>query len=86
MGQYVQISIPLFLSIVNYFVDRAKEETDHPEEYEWIRSQLYKKVDAMYRHDLYTTYKTSKDPVKSESARQEYLDEVGMRESFRYKR
>lgn len=49
-----------------------------------IKKGLEEKIDSMVKHDLYTKYKTAATEIEREKARQEYLDKVGMRDSFRW--
>lgn len=49
-----------------------------------IKKELGKKLDALVRHEKYTRYKMSKDPIERETARKEYLDAIGMNNDFRW--
>ena len=49
-----------------------------------IVRQLEDKHRKVYNHLLYTTSKTAKSEEEREEARQKYLDEVGMKDSYRY--
>lgn len=69
----VQIDIALFLQIWRYF---ELDDENHVKE---IREGLNRKIEALYRHELYSKYKQG-----NEEARKKYLDEVLMRESFRW--
>lgn len=42
------------------------------------------KLDAMMRHDLYSLYKSGADEKIRAKARQEYLDAIGLFDSFRW--
>ena len=46
--------------------------------------KLKKKFEAMVKRDLYTKYKTVPTEEEREKARQEYLEKVGMHQSFRW--
>lgn len=74
----VQISEELFISIACYHL------LGHTDEEEFIRSGLENKLDAIKRHELYTQSKTAESEAERERARQDYLDEIGMRRSFRW--
>lgn len=45
---------------------------------------LSKKVDALQANAAYTTYKTARTPEEREKARQAYLDQREIPESFRW--
>ena len=45
---------------------------------------MKEKSEATMRHSLYSIYKTTEDPIKKETARQIYLDRIGMRKDFRW--
>ena len=49
-----------------------------------IKKGLEEKMEAMVRRDLYTKYKTAPTEEERETARQEYLEKVGMHRSFRW--
>lgn len=80
MSKNVQIPQELFFELVRYFV---LEDTSN-ERYKAILDGLEGKIDQMVKHELYTASKTAKTPEERETARQQYLDKVGMRESFRW--
>ena len=42
------------------------------------------KLEAMMRHDLYSLYKTGANEETRAKARQEYLDAIGLSDSFRW--
>ena len=42
------------------------------------------KLEAMVRHEWYAKYKTAPTPEEREAARQRYLDERGVPQSFRW--
>lgn len=49
-----------------------------------IEKGVYDKLDRKTNHDLYTKSKTAATPEQREAARQEYLDRIGVPESFRW--
>lgn len=49
-----------------------------------IKSQIETKMGKLKARELYSTYKSSCDPVLREKARKEYLDFIGMSEDWRY--
>lgn len=73
MSKKVQIDMALFLQIWRYF---ELDDENHVKE---IREGLNRKIEALYRHELYSKYKQG-----DKEARKKYLDEVLMRESFRW--
>lgn len=80
MAKNVQIPLELFLELVRYFV---LEDTTE-ERYKAISDALSTKFDKMVNHELYSAYKTAETPAEREKARQQYLDRIGMRDSFRW--
>ena len=74
----VLISQKLFLDIYTYF------ELDIHDNEDEIRRGLNDKLDAMVMHDTYTQYKTAPTDEEREMARQQYLDEKGIRKDFRW--
>lgn len=80
MAKNVQISQELFFDLVRYFI---LDDTSEPR-LNAIQRGLEDKVDNMVKHELYTASKTADTAEEREKARQQYLDKVGMRESFRW--
>lgn len=74
----VQIPLTLFLKLYDYVV--LGEYQFHDD----IVRQLEEKHRKIYNHLLYTTSKTAKSEDEREEARLKYLDEVGMKNSYRY--
>ena len=74
----VQIPYELFVDLVLYHLNG---EDDFDEE---IRQGLEQKLEAMVRHELYAKYKTALTPEEREEARQRYLDERGILQSYRW--
>lgn len=75
----VQIPYETLFSLFRYFLIEPNEK-DHKA----IENALNAKLEAMIRHDLYTKYKTAPTEEEKEKARQEYLDRIGMLDSFRW--
>ena len=67
------IDIELFMQIYKFF---EFDDTSHITD---IKRALNEKIDALYRHELY-----SKAKQGDEDARQRYLDEVGVPKDFRW--
>ena len=76
----VQISEQLFVELVKYFLLDVQDDKNT----KYICKGLSDKMDAIIKRDLYTKYKTAVTPEEQEKARLEYLDMIGMSESFRY--
>lgn len=80
MSKNVQISQELFLELVRHFcLDDTSEARS-----EAIRDALEEKLDKLVKHELYSKSKTALTTEERETARQQYLDKVGIRESFRW--
>ena len=74
----IQIPVSLFIKLCQYFCLDMDVDTED------IKKELDKKMDAVYRRNLYTTYKTASSDEEKEDARQKYLDEKGVPQSFRW--
>lgn len=70
------------------FVDLYVYACRHSEPDDLQFKRLYtgvrKKLEAMMRHDLYSLYKSGADEEIRAKARQEYLDAIGLPDSFRW--
>lgn len=82
MAKEKQIQIPekLFVDMAKYFL----LEQEDTELREIIKKGLTDKLEANIRHSLYTTSKTAPTAEEREKARKEYLDRIGVPESFRW--
>ena len=80
MAKNVQISQELFLELVRYFCLDDTSET----RYKAISDALETKLDKLVKHELYSTSKTAETPEERETARQQYLDKVGIHKDFRW--
>ena len=74
----MQISEELFIALLKHHLVEIDDVL--PE----IKKGLEEKLGAMVRRDLYTKYKTAPTEEEREKARQEYLEKVGMHQSFRW--
>ncbi len=74
----VQISKKLFYSLLAYHLMDMEEYL--PE----IEKGLEEKLEAMVKHQLYSSYKTVPTEEEREKARKEYLDKIGMHKDFRW--
>ena len=80
MGKNVQIEQELFFDLIKYFCLDDMTETRHND----ISKRLEAKLDKMFKHELYTKYKTAPTEQEREQARKEYLDKVGIHKDFRW--
>lgn len=74
----VQIPYDLFLALLQHHLMMEDGYEDE------IRYGLEQKLEAMVRHELYAKYKTALTPEEREAARQRYLDEHGIPQSYRW--
>lgn len=74
-----QIPTATLYSLLRYFLIEKTEEDEKA-----IIKALESKLEGMVRHDLYTKSKVAETEEEREKARQEYLDRIGMRDSFRW--
>lgn len=74
----VQIPYDLFLALLQHHLMMEDGYEDE------IRYGLEQKLEAMVRHELYAKYKTALTPEEREAARQRYLDERGIPQSYRW--
>ena len=76
----VKIDFESFVRLVRYFcMDEHTEDL-----YKACKADIEGKMDKLYRHELYSQSKQAESPQEREQARQKYLDEIGMKDSFRY--
>ena len=78
MRKNIQISYELFISLVKYF------SLEQYNLYDDIEKDLQLKLDRLVLHDIYTKSKTGRSEEEKEMARKQYLDKVGIAESFRW--
>lgn len=80
----VQISEELFHLIAYYFINDCGTPCEYYEDvHEAIKEGIDKKVEAMVRRQIFSDYKTATNATEREKFRQEYLNRVGVLESFR---
>ena len=83
-GNNVQIPFTLFRDTFRYFFFGVGREDDSPEA-DAIRRALQDKLAASKKRNLYTRSKDPRlTPAEREEARQQYLDLVGITDSFRW--
>lgn len=75
----VQIDESLFKKICFYFGSLPTERTPLEEE---IFEGLYEKLNARVRRNKFTAYKTAAPGEERDQARKDYLDEIGVTESY----
>lgn len=70
------------------FVDLYVYACRHPEyedlQFKRLCADVKRKLEAIMRHDLYSLYKSGADEKTRSKARQEYLDAIGLPNSFRW--
>lgn len=80
MSKNVQIPQELFIALCRVYLlgddDRSLNNG--------IRRALEAKLEALQRHEQFTTYKTADTPEERQKARRRYLDSVGIPEDFRW--
>lgn len=80
MGKNIQIDAALYGELVRYHILQQKNVDIERS----IYNKLMEKHERMMRHEIYTKARLSKSAKEREEARKQYLDMVGMRDSFRY--
>ena len=78
----IQIPEDLYELMTSYINDHY--DPRDAKRYQAIKHGIKRKEEARKKHSLYTVYKCDASSERRELARQLYLDEVGMRESFRW--
>lgn len=76
----IQITEDLFVMLVKYHLCDLRD----PEQENAIKTALKDKLDALVKHNLYTTFKTAKTPQEREAARQKYLEGIGLHKDWRW--
>ena len=79
MQKSVQIDSELFIQIYKYF-ESCRDNSSQTSE---IYSQLDYKLNKLISRELFSKYKRAATAEEREQARQQYLDHVGMLNSFR---
>lgn len=81
MPKNVQISFDLFLQLVRYHYFHSEDEQLQGS----IEKGIQDKLEAMIKHDLYSVYSNKQlSDAERDAARREYLDRIGLRDSFRW--
>ncbi len=77
----IQIDYDLFLSIVAYISEHADPQDPKLKN---ISAGIHEKLDAIERRTLFTAYKMAPSAEERETARQRYLELMGIPKSFRW--
>ena len=77
----IRIDYSLFVDLYVYAC-RHSEQDDL--QFKRLYAGVHRKLKAMMHHDLYSLYKSGADKVTRAKARQEYLDAIGLSDSFRW--
>jgi hypothetical protein len=80
MAKNVQIPLETFVALCKVHLMGVDDKNT----LEGIKKALEGKLDALVRHDTYSTYKTADSLQEREAARQRYLDKVGVPKDFRW--
>lgn len=86
MNKNIQISAVTFL-LTEYILENFYIETNSEAEemiLKKVKNAFKEKSEKIKRSEAYTKYKTAATADEKESARQEYLDLVGIHKSFRW--
>jgi hypothetical protein len=76
----VQIPLETFIALCKVHLMGA----DNTDTLQAIKTSLESKLDALVKHNTYTTYKTAATDEERKQARQEYLESVGIPKNFRW--
>ena len=79
--QSILLDYDLFVDLYVYAC-RHSEQDDL--QFRRLCAGVRRKLEAMMRHDLYSLYKTGANEETRAKARQEYLDAIGLSDSFRW--
>ena len=77
----ILLDYDLFVDLYVYAC-RHSEQDDF--QFKRLSAGVRRKLEAMMRHDLYSLYKSGADEKTRAKARQEYLDAIGLSDSFRW--
>ena len=69
---------------VDLYVYACRHSEQEDLQFKRLNAGVRKKIEAMMRHDLYSLYKTGVNEEIRAQARQEYLDAIGLSDSFRW--
>ncbi len=77
----IQIEYSFFLDLISYAF--MHEDSEDPA-YQRISAAFRRKLEAMERHYLYSLYKSGATEEIRSKAREDYLEAIGLRDSFRW--
>ena len=80
----VQIYHKTFIGLLLVTEDLLNGNDIEIETIEKLNKELYNKLDAMIKRDLYTKSKTTPTEEEREKARLEYLEKAGINQNFRW--
>ena len=77
----ILLDFDLFLDLYVYACRHAE-----PKDLQYIRLRkgVHLKLEAMMRHELYSLYKSGADEETRRKAKSDYLDAIGLSDSFRW--
>lgn len=78
----IQIEYSFFLDLISYAF--MHEDSEDPA-YQRIDVAFHRKLEAMERHHLYSLYKSGATEETRSKAREDYLEAIGLRDSFRWR-
>lgn len=76
----VQIPEALFVQLYKYFLLDMQDKEMHDS----IKAGLASKWEAIHRRQLYQNMHTAPTAAEQEQARQDYLEEIGVHDAFRW--
>ncbi|MCR4884283.1 MAG: complexin-2 [Clostridiales bacterium] len=79
--RFILLDFDLFVDLYLYAC-RHSEQDDL--QFKRLNTGVRKKLESMMRHDLYSLYKTGANEETRARAKQEYLDAIGLSDSFRW--
>jgi len=86
MAKNIMIPESLFVALFKCFVLDLPDKCSYCIGCESVKKMLTEKGNQMNRHNLYTQSKTAATEDEREKNRIAYLDTVGMRDSYRWKK
>ena len=69
---------------VDLYVYACRHSEQDDLQFKRLCAGVRRKLEAMMRHDLYSLYKSSANEATRAKAREEYLDAIGLPDSFRW--
>lgn len=77
MSKNIQIPYDLFIDLLDYFFN------DNDYILNDIKNALEAKLDRLVAHQIFSEYKRAPQGAEREKLRQEYLNHIGIKKSFR---